>query len=57
MTEPIPMQEIHKIREKIYEEEKNLTHQERLRKIHTEAVRFIEKYGLKFKAPFIGKAA
>ena len=52
------MREIHEIREKIYEEEKNLTHKERLRKIHTEAVRFIEKYGLKFKAPStIGKAA
>ena len=57
MTEPIPMQEIHEIREKIYEEEKNLSHQERLRKIHTEAARLIEKYGLKFKASTVGRAA
>ena len=57
MTEPMPMREIHEIREKIYEEEKNLSNQERLRKIHAEAARFIEKYGLKFKAPSVGKAA
>ena len=57
MTEPMPMREIHEIREKIYEEEKNLSNQERLQKIHSEAARFIEKYGLKFKAPSVGKAA
>ena len=57
MTEPIPMREIHEIREKIYEEEKNLTHQERLRKVRAEAAKLIEKYGLKFKASSIGKAA
>jgi hypothetical protein len=57
MTEPIPMREIHEIREKIYEEEKNLSNPERLRKIHAEAARFIEKYGLKFKAPSVRKVA
>ena len=57
MTEPIPMREIHEIREKIYEEEKNLSNQERLVKIHAEAVRLIEKYGLKFKAPTIRRTA
>ena len=57
MTEPIPMREIHEIREKIYEEEKNLSHKERLQKIHDEARKFIEKYGLKFKAPSLGKIA
>ena len=57
MTEPIPMQEIHEIREKIYEEEKNLSNQERLLKIHAEATRFIEKHGLKFKAPTVREFA
>ena len=57
MTEPIPMREIHEIREKIYEEEKDLTRGERLRKIHAEAARFIEKYSLKFKSPPINKTA
>ena len=57
MTEPIPMREIHEIRKKIYEEERDLTPQERLRKMHAEVAGFIEKYGLKFKTPSVGKTA
>ncbi len=57
MSEPIPMQEIHEIREKIYEEEKSLSNQERIRKIHAEATGVIKKYGLIFKKPSVGKVA
>lgn len=57
MTEPIPMREIHEIREKIYEEEKNFTNKERLEKVHVEAARLIEKYGLKFKVSVVSRSA
>ncbi len=57
MTEPIPMREIHDIQKKIYEENKNLTQEERLRKIRTEASSLIKKFGLKFKVPSAGKTA
>lgn len=44
-----PMREIHDIREKLYEEEKNLTPEERITKVHKESEELIKKYGLKFK--------
>ena len=47
--EPKPMREIHRIREKLYEENKNLSHKEHIAKVHKEAQKSIEKYGLKFK--------
>ena len=43
------VQELHKIREQLYEEEKNLTPKERVAKINREADEAIRKYGLKFK--------
>lgn len=48
-SESRPMIEIHEIQKKLYEEEKNLTQQERIAKIHREAQEAIKKYGLKFK--------
>lgn len=47
--EPKPMQEIHAIQERIYEEEKKLTSRERIEKIHREVQEAIVKYGLKLK--------
>jgi len=45
--EPKAMREIHKIQEKIYEEEKGLTSEQRLRRVKDEARKFMEKYGIK----------
>ena len=47
--EPKPMREIHEIREKLYEENKNLSHKEHIAKVHREAEAAIKKYGLKLK--------
>jgi len=47
--EPEPMREIHRIREKFYEETKHLSGKELIAKVHKEAQEAIEKYGLKFK--------
>lgn len=47
--EPKTMREIHEIRERLYEEEKNLTVKERISKIKKEAKAAIEKYGLKLR--------
>lgn len=47
--EPRPMKEIHEIRERLYEEEKNLSPEEKIAKIHREAEEAIKKYGLKLK--------
>ena len=47
MREPEPMREIHAIQEALYEEEKHLSPQERMQKIHQEAQEVIQKYGLK----------
>ena len=47
--EPKPMREIHEIRERLYEENKDLSHKEHIAKIHKEAEEVIKKYGLKFK--------
>lgn len=47
--EPKAMQEIHEIRERLYEEEKDLSDKELIAKIHKEAQECIKKYGLKIK--------
>ncbi|MEW5758162.1 MAG: hypothetical protein AB1755_01635 [Candidatus Omnitrophota bacterium] len=47
--EPKPMQEIHEIREKHYEETKNLSSREFILKIHEEAQAAINKYHIKLK--------
>jgi hypothetical protein len=47
--EPEPMKEIHAIREKLYEENKSLSHREHIVKIHKEAEDAIKKYGIKVK--------
>lgn len=49
--EPKPMREIHEIREKLYEENKGLSHKEHIAKIHKEAEEAIKKYGIKLKRP------
>ena len=43
------MDEIHKIREQIYNETKNLSTKEYLEKIHRESAEFIKKHALKLK--------
>jgi len=43
------LEEIHKIRENIYKEQKGLTTKEVVKKIHKEAEEVIKKYGLKFR--------
>ncbi|MCB4792829.1 MAG: hypothetical protein LHV68_13250 [Elusimicrobia bacterium] len=48
LREPEPMRQIHEIRLKIYEKEKNLSMEERISKRHREAEEIIKKYGLKF---------
>ena len=57
MKEPQPMREIHEVQEKIYEEEKNMSAEERLAKRHREVTEFIQKSGLKFKAIDTDKVA
>ncbi|MBI5555995.1 MAG: hypothetical protein HY920_09130 [Elusimicrobia bacterium] len=47
--EPEPMEEIHKIRAKLYEEHKNLTVKEHVAKVHEEAEEAIRRYGIKIK--------
>jgi Holliday junction resolvasome RuvABC endonuclease subunit len=47
--EPKPIREIHRIQEGFFNKEKNLSSQERLRRIHDEAEQIIRKYGLKIK--------
>jgi predicted methyltransferase len=47
--EPRPMREIHEIQQRLYEEEKNLSAEDRIAKIHREAEDVIKKYGLKLK--------
>lgn len=41
------LDEIHKIREQIYEEERRLSKKELLKRIHQESEEFMKKYGLK----------
>lgn len=57
MKEPQPMREIHEIQEKLYEEEKNISSEERIAKIRREANQFLQRYGLKFKTLDLDKAA
>ncbi len=47
--EPKTMKEIHDIQKRLYEEEKGLSSEERIAKIHREAQKAISKYKLKFK--------
>jgi hypothetical protein len=49
MNEPRAMREIHEIRERIYEETKNMTQEERAELTRREAQEMIDKYGLKVK--------
>ena len=48
--EPKPMREIHQIQERFFDKERNLSSQERIRKLHEEAEGIIRKYGLKIKS-------
>ena len=48
-NEPKAMQEIHEIRESIYEETKNMSSKERAAFTRREAQEMIKKYGLKVK--------
>jgi len=45
------MKEIHEIREKFYEESKDLSHKQFLAKVRKEAEEAIKRYGLKFRRP------
>ncbi|MCG2712280.1 MAG: hypothetical protein L6416_08175 [Candidatus Omnitrophica bacterium] len=47
--EPKPMQELHEIRIKLHEENKNLSAKEHAAKVHKEAEEYIKKSGLKIK--------
>ena len=47
--EPKPMKNIHEIREKLHEENKNLSHKEHITKIHKESEEAIKRYGIKIK--------
>jgi len=46
-NEPKEVKEIHDIREKIYEETKNMTSEERVSYAHYEAQKLIKQYNLK----------
>lgn len=43
------MQEIHRIRLKLYEEHKNLSSKEHVAKVHKEAEEAIKKYGINIR--------
>ena len=47
IKEPKSMAEIHEVREKIYEETKNMTAKEKLEWVHKESEKTKKKYGLK----------
>ncbi|MBI4398079.1 MAG: hypothetical protein HY586_03030 [Candidatus Omnitrophica bacterium] len=49
MKEPIPMQEVHQWRRRIYEEEKHLSREQRLENIKHNALEAARKYGLKIR--------
>ena len=51
MREPKPMQEIHEIQEKIYEEDKQLTREQRIEKTNRIAEEMIHRHGLKLRRP------
>ena len=48
-NEPKALKEIHDIREKIYEETKNMTPEERVQHTRSEAQKLIKQYNLKIK--------
>ena len=48
-TEPESMAQIHRIREQLYEEEKHLSPQERVAKIHRESDALLKEWGLTLK--------
>ena len=48
-NEPRALKEIHDIREKIYEETKNMTPEERVQHTSSEAQKLIKQYNLKIK--------
>ena len=50
-NEPRAMREIHEIRERIYEETKNMTPEEQTELTRREAQSLIDKYGLKIRRP------
>jgi len=50
-NEPRARQEIHKIREMIYEDRKNMSPEERAALTRKDAQEMIEKYGIKVKRP------
>ena len=50
IEEPEPMREIHAIREKHYEETKNLSTAELLKKIHSDAQKAIKKYKINVRS-------
>ena len=50
-NEPKAMQEIHEIREAIYEDTKDMTPDERAARTRKDAQKLITKYGLKVKRP------
>ena len=47
--EPEAMAQLHRIMEAIYEEEKDLSSQERLKRLHEETERFLQRAGLHLK--------
>lgn len=47
--EPETMKELHRIREKLYEETKDMTSEELIRKIHEDADAFKKEFGLKLR--------
>jgi hypothetical protein len=49
MNESKVMEELHKIREKIYEEEKNMSIKERVKKTREESEKYIKEHNLKLK--------
>ena len=48
--EPKPMREIHQIQEKLFDEGKNISSGERIRKLHKDANEIKKRYGLKIKS-------
>ena len=55
MKEPKPMQEIHEIRKKLYEENKHLSDKQRIQKARRVAKEVIERGGLRVRQ--VDKAA
>ncbi len=49
LIEPNAMKEIHKIQEKIYEEQKNMSNKEKLDALHKETEDFEKKWGINLR--------